>query len=57
MHAHYSSATAMRIVADPDTLITHVRDVRNYWHISFDGAAPDAMANQSERLVVTESGP
>jgi hypothetical protein len=27
--------------------------VRNYWHVSFDGATLDNFANKSERVVTT----
>jgi len=51
--AHYWAATYMRIVTDPQTLLIHVRDVRNYWHFSTEGSGLDEVANQFERLVVT----
>jgi hypothetical protein len=52
--AHYWSSTYMRIVTDPNTLLIHVRDVRQYWHTSFDGVAgPDGIQNESQRLVAT----
>jgi hypothetical protein len=51
--AHYWAAIYMRIVTDPKTLLTHVRDVRNYWHFSTEGGGLDEIANQSERLIVT----
>jgi len=52
--AHYWSSTYMRIVTDPNTLMIHVRDVRQFWHTSFDGVAgPDAIQNESQRLVAT----
>jgi hypothetical protein len=31
--------------------------VRHYWHVSFDGADLNDMANQSERILVTQSIP
>jgi hypothetical protein len=51
--AHFWAATYMRIVTDPKTLLTHFRDVRNYWHFSTEGGSLDEIANQSERLLVT----
>jgi tetratricopeptide (TPR) repeat protein len=55
--AHLWSETYMRIVTDPNTLMTHVRDVRHYWHVSYDGANLQDVANQSERILVTQSIP
>jgi tetratricopeptide (TPR) repeat protein len=52
---HYWSATYLRIVTDPNTLTTYVRDVRRYWYISFSDADPDAVENESERVVSTFS--
>lgn len=52
-NAHYWAATYMRLVADPKTLLPHVRDVRNYWHFSTEGSSLDESANQFERVVVT----
>lgn len=52
--AHYWSSTYMRIVTEPNTLMIHVRDVRQYWHTSFDGVpGPEGIQNESERVVTT----
>jgi hypothetical protein len=55
LKARYWSATYMRIVTDPNTLLNYVRDVRHYWHIAFGGTGPDAFDNESERLLATSS--
>ena len=51
--AHYWSATYMRIVTDPNTLMTSVRDVRNYWHTSHEGAVLEEIGNQADRIMTT----
>lgn len=53
--AQYWSATYMRIVTDPNTLMTYIRDVRRYWHICDGGNGPDDVADESERLVSTST--
>lgn len=55
--AYLWSETYMRIVTDPNTLMTRSRDVRHYWHVAFDGADLNDRANQSERILVTQSLP
>ena len=55
--AHLWSETYMRIVTDPNTLMTRSRDVRHYWHVAYDGADLNEIANQSERIRVTQSIP
>lgn len=56
---HYWSATYIRIVTDPNTLVTYVYDARRYWHASGASSETDALApeNHSERLVSTFTYP
>jgi hypothetical protein len=49
----YWSTSYLRIVTDPNTLMTHASDARRYWHVSTGSADPSAPITASERIVST----
>jgi tetratricopeptide (TPR) repeat protein len=49
---HYWSTTYLRIVTDPNTLMTYASESRRYWYLSTD-ADPRGAENVSERIVST----
>jgi hypothetical protein len=53
----YWSTTYMRIVLDPNTLMTYVFDVRRYWHGSGDILYSEKSESHFERLVSTFTYP
>jgi hypothetical protein len=47
---HYTSATYVRLVTDPNTLLPYLRETRRYWYLSV-GDTPGNAWLESERLV------
>lgn len=52
---HYWGSTYLRIVTDPNTLMTYVRDARRYWYVSLGDSDPKSVENKSERIVATST--
>jgi hypothetical protein len=50
---HYWSTSYLRIVTDPNTLMTYTTDARRYWYVSAGGADPDGTSTASENTVTT----
>jgi tetratricopeptide (TPR) repeat protein len=50
---HYWTATDLRIVTDPNVLMSNVCDMRRYWYIAINGAGKRDPIVQSERIVST----
>jgi len=50
---HYWSTSYLRIVTDPNTLMTYATDRRRYWYASAGGADPNAATTASESIVTT----
>jgi hypothetical protein len=49
----YWSTSYLRIVTDPNTLMTYATDARRYWYASAGGADPNAAMTASENIVTT----
>jgi hypothetical protein len=49
----YWSTSYLRIVTDPNTLMTYASDARRYWYVSAGSANPDRAVTASERIVST----
>jgi hypothetical protein len=50
---HYWSTSYLRIVTDPNTLMTYETDRRRYWYVSAGGADPNGTSTASESIVTT----
>jgi tetratricopeptide (TPR) repeat protein len=50
---HYWSTSYLRIVTDPNTLMTYASDARRYWYMSAGSADPDSAMTASESIVTT----
>jgi hypothetical protein len=50
---HYWSTSYLRIVTDPNTLMTYVSDARRYWYLSAGSAEPNGAVTMSESIVST----
>jgi hypothetical protein len=50
---HYWSTSYLRIVTDPNTLMTYASDARRYWYVSAGSADPNGAITASERIVST----
>ena len=50
---HYWSTSYLRIVTDPNTLMTYASDARRYWYLSADSADPNGSVTASENIVTT----
>jgi tetratricopeptide (TPR) repeat protein len=50
---HYWSTSYLRIVTDPNTLMTYATDRRRYWYVSAGGADPNGTSTGSESIVTT----
>jgi hypothetical protein len=50
---HYWSTSYLRIVTDPNTLMTYATDGRRYWYASAGGADPNLTTTASESVVTT----
>ena len=50
---HYWSTSYLRIVTDPNTLLTYASDARRYWYVSAGSADPNGAITASERIVST----
>jgi hypothetical protein len=48
---HYWSTSYLRIVTDPNTLMTYASDARRYWYVSAGSADPNGAVTASERIV------
>jgi tetratricopeptide (TPR) repeat protein len=48
---HYWSTSYLRIVTDPNTLMTYASDARRYWYLSAGGADPNGAITASESIV------
>jgi tetratricopeptide (TPR) repeat protein len=49
----YWSTSYLRIVTDPNTLMTYASDARRYWYVSAGSADPNGAITASERIVST----
>ncbi len=49
----YWAATDVRIITDPNSLLTYTSDMRMYWYFSINGAENGDPVINSERLVST----
>ena len=50
---HYWSTSYLRIVTDPNTLMTYASDARRYWYASAGSADPNGAITASESIVST----
>jgi hypothetical protein len=50
---HYWSTSYLRIVTDPNTLMTYASDARRYWYVSAGSTDPDGAITASESIVST----
>jgi hypothetical protein len=50
---HYWSTSYLRIVTDPNTLMTYATDARRYWYVSAGSADPNGATTASENIVST----
>jgi hypothetical protein len=50
---HYWSTSYLRIVTDPNTLMTYASDARRYWYLSADSTDPNGTIGTSENIVTT----
>jgi tetratricopeptide (TPR) repeat protein len=50
---HYWSTSYLRIVTDPNTLMTYATDARRYWYVSAGSADPNRATTASESIVTT----
>jgi tetratricopeptide (TPR) repeat protein len=50
---HYWATSYLRIVTDPNTLMTYASDARRYWYLSADSADPNGTIAASESIVTT----
>jgi tetratricopeptide (TPR) repeat protein len=50
---HYWSTSYLRIVTDPNTLMTYATDARRYWYVSAGSADPGGATTASESIVTT----
>jgi len=50
---HYWSTSYLRIVTDPNTLMTYASDARRYWYLSAGSADPNGTITASENIVTT----
>jgi tetratricopeptide (TPR) repeat protein len=50
---HYWSTSYLRIVTDPNTLMTYATDARRYWYVSAGSADPNGATTASETIVST----
>jgi tetratricopeptide (TPR) repeat protein len=51
--AHYWSTSYLRIVTDPNTLVTYATDARRYWYVSTGSADPNGTVTASDSIVTT----
>lgn len=49
----YWATSYLRIVTDPNTLMTHASDARRYWYSSVGGTDPNSEVTASERVLTT----
>ena len=50
---HYWATSYLRIVTDPNTLMTHASDARRYWYSSAGGTDPNSEVTASESVLTT----
>jgi hypothetical protein len=48
---HYSSATGLRLITDPDTMLPHGADMRRYAYLRLSEAGPNSELIESEKTL------